>query len=115
MRTCWDFFAFFLGGGRSGLLLFWMLAVSSVCEAIIRLIRVCWCMACTSFREVGTMGSACRWYFVARPLVVVRTTCRWRHQAAPVCRPLGSGSDPQGGGGWHSELLATETVGCVHS
>ena len=57
--------------------------------------------AVVASREMEAMDKASSQCLVAGPLTVARTG-REVAQAAPVCRPLGSGNDPQAGvgGSW---------------
>ena len=63
----------------------------------------------------GEMSSTCRQHSVARPLAVVRTCGEVRVQAAPDCRALGSGTDPQGRRGSVQILWQWQQQGaCIH-
>ena len=86
---------FFWHGGY-----FWfgcLLTLSSV-QAVIPLIKGSEGLP-VLHREVGTMGGLCRHHLVFRPLTVAGTQGEVRVHAAPGCKSLGSGSDPQGSGG----------------
>ena len=97
---------------------FWFgcfLSLSSVCAGCYPLDEGCatvW--PALSSRKMEAMGRACSQCLVARPLTMVRT-CGKVVQAAPGCRALASGSDPQGGVGSTQSFGSSNSRVCVFS
>ena len=112
MRVYFFFFFFFLLEGC-----FWfgcLLSLSSVCAGCYLLDRVCAGVQLARVsKEREAVGRACSHCLVAGPLTVVRT-CGEMAQAAPGCRALGSGSDPQAGVGSAQSLWQWQQQGsCI--